>query len=90
METVNLLKDTTNEKNAITFKELYQDIINEIRIYERRGELDELMKQKVTLSFNDLNGSVLGGYCTLFVGWLESGSVHIVGSLSDIYEHKIQ
>lgn len=80
--------DNENINNAITFKELYESILQEIEDYKKLDMLDELMNQKIIMNMTDLNGNVVYGYSTLFVGWLESGNVLITGALNDVYEQK--
>jgi hypothetical protein len=84
--TVTLQKDLNN--NSITFKELYESILEEIDNYERLGMLDELMNQKVVLDLVDYDGQVLHGDATLFVGFLEGGSVLLTGNLKGVYATK--
>jgi hypothetical protein len=71
---------------AITFRELYEDILDEIESYKELGMLDELMNQKVRLSLLDANGKVIEGAATLVVGWLENGDVLITGGIEGVYE----
>jgi hypothetical protein len=82
---VKLTPDKQNEGDTITFQELYEAVLEEIETYEKLGMKEELMKQKLVLNINDLNGNVIGAYPTLFVGWLESGKVCIVGNLEGVY-----
>jgi hypothetical protein len=82
---VTLTPDKQNESDTITFGDLYNSILEEIETYEKLGMKEELMKQKLVLNINDLNGNVISAYPTLFVGWLESGKVCVVGSLEGIY-----
>lgn len=78
---------TSKDNNqAITFKELYEDILTEIESYKKLDLLDELMNQKVKLNLVDLNGKIIDGPATLTVGWLESGDVLITGNVEGIYE----
>lgn len=77
---------TDKDKNeGITFKQLYEDILDEIEIYKELGSLDELMSQTVKLNLVDLNGKVIDGSATLTVGWIEGGSVLITGNVEGIY-----
>jgi hypothetical protein len=82
---VTLTPDKQNESNTITFEELYNNILEEIETYEKLGMKEELMKQKLVLSINDLNGNVIQAYPTVFVGWLENDKVCVVGNLEGIY-----
>ncbi|MEK4006502.1 hypothetical protein [Paenibacillus sp. FSL H3-0333] len=77
---------SNQQLKAITFKELYEDILNEIDSYKELGTLDELMNQKVRLSLLDANGKVIEGAATLAVGWLENGDVLITGGIEGVYE----
>jgi hypothetical protein len=73
------------KNRGITFRDLFESIQEEIQNYERLGKLDELMEQKVILTLTDLKGTVLEGYLTLHVGWLEDGNVLLTGNLKDVY-----
>jgi hypothetical protein len=82
---VTLTPNKQNEADTITFEELYNNILEEIETYEKLGMKEELMKQKLVLNINDLNGNVIQAYPTLFVGWLESDKVCVVANLEGVY-----
>lgn len=84
-QTYEIVMTNKDNNKGITFKELYEDILNEIEIYKKLGSLDELMTQTVKLNLVDLNGRVIDGPATLTVGWLEGGSVLITGNVEGIY-----
>jgi hypothetical protein len=56
---VTLTPDKQNESDTITFGDLYNSILEEIETYEKLGMKEELMKQKLVLNINDLNGNVI-------------------------------
>lgn len=85
-QTYEIVMTNKDNNQGITFKELYEDILNEIEIYKKLGSLDELMNQTVKLNLVDLNGRTIDGPATLAVGWLESGGVLITGNVEGIYE----
>ncbi|MDH6674285.1 hypothetical protein M2277_004977 [Paenibacillus sp. LBL] len=84
-QTHTIVVSNTPQEQAITFKELYEDILNEISAYKELGCLDELMNQKVRLSLLDAEGKVVEGAATLAVGWLENGDVLITGSIEGVF-----
>ncbi|GAA4879145.1 hypothetical protein GCM10023310_69090 [Paenibacillus vulneris] len=84
-QVITLHKDDVNENSQITFRQLYNEILNEMETYRNLGRLEELMDQKVKIDICDLNGNVIEGYVNLFVGWLEHGEVLLTGNLRDIF-----
>lgn len=87
-EKIELFKDDYNENRTITFRELYEAIQNEMNTYDKLGKLDDLMNQKMSMQIIDLEGQVLDSYMTDFIGYLEDGTVMVVGNLRNIYFKK--
>lgn len=88
-ENIKLYKDDYNENCTITFREFYNQILDEIDNYKRLDRLDDLMDQKMSMQIVDLEGQILEGYMTSgLIGWLENGDVLISGNLRDIYFNK--
>jgi hypothetical protein len=88
MKNISLENVKVGSKDRLNFRDLYNEILAEIDRYEQRGQLDELMDQELVMDLVDGNGHVLSGSVNLFVGWVESGSVVLSGSLEDVYEEK--
>ncbi|WP_010497776.1 hypothetical protein [Paenibacillus elgii] len=85
IQSITLHKDDINESAQITFRQLYNELLAEMETYRKLGLLEELMDQKIKIDIVDLNGNVLGGYATLFVGWLENGEVLLTGNLREVF-----
>lgn len=83
---VTLNKVITNKEDRLTFKDLYESILDEIKTYEKLGIVDELMDQEVVVNVYDSEGKVLNANINSLIGWLESGKVMLTGNLDDIYE----
>lgn len=84
-ENITLYKDDVNTDNHMTFKELYDDLQDEVDIYSELGTVDELLKQKVIIQISDLEGQILEGYVTNMIGYLEGGEVLLTANLRDVF-----
>ncbi|PYY28203.1 hypothetical protein [Paenibacillus illinoisensis] len=80
---IQVLKEQKTE--SITFKQLYEEMLSEIELYENLGKLDELMNQKVVVSLYDSAGRVVSADLNDLIGWLEQGNVLLNGQITGVY-----
>ncbi|MFP7486290.1 hypothetical protein SFC65_19190 [Priestia filamentosa] len=83
---INITLEPSEKGNVLTFQDLYDAMKEEMNAYKELNRLDELMKQEVSVHFNDNRGNVLYGFPTLFIGWGEGGGVHIAGDLEQVID----
>lgn len=84
-ETHNIQVAKEHKTESITFKQLYEDMLSEIDVYEKLGKLDELMNQKVVVSLYDSAGRVVSADLNDLIGWLEQGNVLLNGQITGVY-----
>ncbi|MEL3959484.1 hypothetical protein NST17_20240 [Caldifermentibacillus hisashii] len=82
----NIALETVKKEHVLTFRDMYESMIEEMETYKKLHKLDELMDQEIVVQLNDGNGNILQGFPQLFVGWLEGGGVCVSGGLDAIID----
>jgi hypothetical protein len=86
--TLKIDKSWKHEKSIMTFRDLYEQVLEEIDTYRKHGMEEELMNQEVVLSLCDTEGQLVNGYSCMLVGYLEGGGVLITGNVEEVYANK--
>ena len=76
--------ETYNKEDLIelyTFKDLYEDMLEEIKRYEKLDKLEDLMNANISLELLDKKGRVLSGKMNFSAGYLEDDNYHTQGYL---------
>lgn len=81
---LNLYK-TEEIEGLYTFKDLYEDMLEEMERYDKLGMLEDLMNANISNEIVDKSGSVLYSLMNFSAGFLEGNVYHIQGALNHVY-----
>lgn len=78
--------ETKEIQGVYTFKDLYDDMLEEMERYDKLGKLEGLMNSNVNVELLDKNGSILSGLMNFSAGYLIGEVYHVQGALDYVYE----
>lgn len=76
----------TDNKERMTFGGLFEAMKEEMETYKKLNMLDELMSQEISVNMYDAEGRIIFGMGQEMIGWLEGGSVLLIGNMKEVYD----
>ncbi|WP_079709787.1 hypothetical protein [Paraliobacillus ryukyuensis] len=75
-------------KEALSVRQLTEELNNEVENYNQLNSKEKLMNQKIVMQLTDDSGNVISGDLDMFISWVENGTVYLTGNVNYVYEQK--